>query len=96
MIDGITTLILIIVNIVFGLRAFTFASELKSEISAKSSSMTVLYGIQNELLTPTSKSLLPLNSDKAKDCYNRAKKSIRIIYLAFIVCFLIQQPWNWR
>ncbi len=35
MVAGISVFILIIVNIVLGLRAFTFSSDLKTEISAK-------------------------------------------------------------
>ena len=77
MVAGISVFILIIVNIVLGLRAFTFASDLKTEISAKSSSLIILYAIQNEMLTSADRSLLPLKSKKSRQYYSRAKASLR-------------------
>lgn len=80
MVAGISVFILIIVNIVLGLRAFTFSSDLKTEISAKSSSLTILYAIQYEILTSADRTLLPLKSKKAKRCYSRIKASLRVMY----------------
>ena len=84
--------IIIIINIILGIRAFIFASELKAVISANSSSMTILHAIQNEILTSSKNSLLPLKSKKANEYYNRAKNSLRIMYLATIACILFNYP----
>ena len=89
---GIFVVIVIILNLILGTRAFILASELKREIHVKASSLTVLYAIQNEILFSAKNSLLPFNSEKAFQCYQRAKVSLRIMYAATIVVILFNMP----